>query len=113
MHNYHRLVKGPARHHALVHPDDLHRLGLSDGERVAVSTRVGREEIEVSASDEIMPGVISIPHGWGHNRQGTRLTIAQAHAGISLNDLVDDQAYDQVTGNAALNGVPCRLEKLA
>ena len=109
MHNFQRLVKGPSRSHALMHPDDLDRLSISDGDLVSVETRVGSEQINVEASDEIMPGVISIPHGWGHHRQGVKLKVAQEQRGISVNDIVDDQLYDPVTGNAALNGVPCRI----
>lgn len=109
MHNSQRLVKGPKRHHALMHPSDMKARDLVDGAMIVVETRVGKEQIEVQASDEIMQGVVSIPHGWGHNRPGTKLGIAQSHAGVSVNDLVDDKLYDPVTGNAALNGVPCKI----
>ena len=109
MHNSHRLVKGPKRYQALANPVDLENLSIPDGAIIEVETRVGKECIEVQASDEVMPGVLSIPHGWGHNRSGTQLNIAEQHAGVSVNDLVDDQFYDPVTGNAALNGVPCRI----
>ncbi|MCP6059611.1 hypothetical protein NL388_30615, partial [Klebsiella pneumoniae] len=64
MHNYHRLVKGKPRHQLLMHPDDLARRGLSDGQRVRVRSRVGSIEVEVAASLEMMPGVVSLPHGW-------------------------------------------------
>ncbi len=109
MHNSQRLVKGPKRYHALMHPSDMKARDLVDGGMIWVETRVGKEQIEVQASDEVMAGVVSIPHGWGHNRPGTKLGIAQNHAGVSVNDLVDDQLYDPVTGNAALNGVPCKI----
>lgn len=109
MHNSHRLVKGPKRYQALVNPSDLERLAIADGALIEVETRVGKERVEVQASDEVMPGVVSIPHGWGHNRSGIRLNIAEQHAGVSVNDLVDDQFYDPVTGNAALNGVHCQI----
>ncbi|KZZ09732.1 dehydrogenase [Oleiphilus sp. HI0079] len=109
MHNSHRLVKGPVRYHALVHPSDMERLGIEDCGLIEVETRVGKERVAVKASDEVMQGVVSIPHGWGHNRSGTRLNIAEQHAGVSVNDLVDDKVYDPVTGNAALNGVLCRI----
>ncbi len=106
MHNSHRLVKGNPRHQLLMHPDDALARGLADGSSVRVRSRVGEIEVEVQASAEMMPGVVSLPHGWGHNRGGTRLGIADAHAGASNNDLTDEQSLDVLSGNAALNGVP-------
>ena len=113
MHNFHRLMKGPKRYQALVHPTSLSALGILDGGVIEIETRVGKERIEVQSSDEIMPGVVSIPHGWGHNRPGTNLNIAEQHAGVSVNDLVDDQLFDPITGNAALNGVPCKISAVS
>jgi anaerobic selenocysteine-containing dehydrogenase len=113
MHNSHRLVKGQPRHQLLMHPADLAARKLSDGARVRVRSRVGVVEVEVAASDEMMPGVVSLPHGWGHTRAGTRMQIAHQHAGASNNDLTDDQFLDQVSGNAALNGVPVTVEAAA
>ncbi|MDB5985321.1 MAG: molybdopterin oxidoreductase family protein [Nevskia sp.] len=113
MHNFQRLVKGPVRTQLLMHPADLALRGLSDGARVEVRSRVGRVVVEVSASDEMMRGVVSLPHGWGHDRDGTRLDIAQAHAGVSNNDLTDENFLDAVSGNAALNGVPVTVEAIA
>ncbi len=106
MHNSQRLVKGPVRNRLLMHPGDLAARGLRDGAKVRVASRVGAVEVEVEASDAMMPGVVSLPHGWGHDRAGTRIGIAEAHAGVSPNDLTDDQYLDAVCGNAALNGVP-------
>lgn len=105
MHNYHRLVKGKPRHQLLMHPDDLVGRQLQDGQRVRVSSRVGSIEVEVLASTDMMPGVVSLPHGFGHGRPGMRLGIAQAQAGASANDLTDERQRDAVSGNAALNGV--------
>jgi anaerobic selenocysteine-containing dehydrogenase len=113
MHNYKRLMKGKPRHRALMNPEDLAELGLGSGDRVVIETRVGSEEIEVEASDEMMPGVISIPHGWGHNRQGIALRVAEAQPGASINDLLDHKRFDPVTGNAALNGEPCAVKVCA
>lgn len=110
MHNYERLVKGKPRHQLLMNPADLIARGLSDGQKVRVSSRVGQVEIEVQASDDMMPGVISLPHGWGHSRAGTRMQVAQNHAGVSANDLTDDRFSDVLSGNAALNGVPVSVE---
>jgi len=109
MHNYHRLVKGKPRHQLLMHPDDLASRGLDDGQRVRVSSRVGAIEVEVLASLEMMPGVVSLPHGWGHARPGVRMEIASGQPGSSANDLTDERQVDRVSGNAALNGVPVRV----
>lgn len=110
MHNYHRLVKGKPRHHLLMHPDDLASRGLNDGQRVRISSRVGAVEVEVLASTEMMPGVVSLPHGWGHGRPGVQLSIAMAQPGCSANDLTDERQLDALSGNAALNGVPVKVE---
>ena len=109
MHNSHRLVKGTPRHQLLMHPDDIAARGLIDGGRVRVRSRVGEVQVEVLASNEVMPGVVSLPHGWGHDRTGIRLGIAQAHAGVSNNDLTDEQYLDALSGNAALNGVSVQV----
>ncbi|HEY0503729.1 MAG TPA: molybdopterin-dependent oxidoreductase [Lysobacter sp.] len=110
MHNYQRLVKGQPRHQLLMHPIDLAHRRLQDGDRVRVRSRVGEIVVEVAASEDMMPGVVSLPHGWGHDRDGTRIGIAQQHAGASNNDLTDDQRLDGISGNAALNGVAVEVE---
>lgn len=110
MHNYHRLVKGKPRHQLLMHPRDLEGRGLVDGQRVRVRSRVGSVEVEVAASSEMMPGVVSLPHGWGHARPGVQLAIARAQAGASANDLTDERHLDLLSGNAALNGLPVEVE---
>jgi len=110
MHNYHRLVKGKPRHQLLMHPDDLASRGLSDGQRVRVSSRVGAIEVEVLASSEMMPGVVSLPHGWGHARPGVHMSIASEQPGASANDLTDERQLDELSGNAALNGVPVKVQ---
>jgi len=110
MHNSHRLVKGPRRDQLLMHPQDLAARGLRDGQRVTVSSRTGSIAIEVEATEAIMAGTVSLPHGWGHDREGARLGIASRHAGVSANDLTDERLIDVASGNAALNGVPVRVE---
>ncbi|MBG3939850.1 molybdopterin oxidoreductase family protein [Pseudomonas aeruginosa] len=110
MHNYHRLVKGKPRHQLLMHPRDLEGRGLVDGQRVRVRSRVGSVEVEVAASSEMMPGGVSLPHGWGHARPGVQLAIARAQAGASANDLTDERHLDLLSGNAALNGLPVEVE---
>lgn len=118
MHNVPRLMRGDDRCTLLIHPDDAARLGIeTDGSgeppRVRVVSRVGEVEVPAEISDEIRPGVVSLPHGWGHHRPGTRLSVAQQHPGASLNDLTDEQRVDPVCGNAAFSGVPVRVEPAA
>jgi anaerobic selenocysteine-containing dehydrogenase len=110
MHNYERLVKGPPRHRLLMNPQDLSARGLRDGGRVRLRSRAGAVEVEVEASADMMPGVVSLPHGWGHHREGVRLGVAQAHAGSSINDVTDAADIDALSGNAVLNGVPVIVE---
>jgi anaerobic selenocysteine-containing dehydrogenase len=110
MHNCHRLVRGKQRCTLLMHPEDAVRLGLEDGRIVAIRSRVGRIEAPLELSDEIMPGVVSLPHGWGHDRQGTRLSVAGQHPGASANDITDEQQVDPLIGTAVLNGVPVLIE---
>ncbi|MEB0123848.1 molybdopterin oxidoreductase family protein [Pseudomonas sp. CCI1.2] len=109
MHNYHRLVKGKPRHQLLMHPDDLISRGLIDGQWVRVSSRVGAVEVQVLGSAEMMPGVVSLPHGWGHARPGVQMVIAGNQPGVSANDLTDERQLDTLSGNAALNGVPVQV----
>lgn len=109
MHNYHRLVKGKPRHQLLMHPQDLAQRGLSDGQRVRISSRVGTVEVEVLASADMMPGVVSLPHGWGHARPGVQMKIASGQPGCSANDLTDERHLDALSGNSALNGVPVKV----
>jgi anaerobic selenocysteine-containing dehydrogenase len=111
LHNSHRLVKGKERCLALVHPLDAESRNLQDGDLALVSSRVGTVRIPVALSEDMMPGVISIPHGWGHHIEGIELGIARQHAGVNTNILTDDYFLDSVSANAALNGVPVSLAK--
>ncbi len=106
MHNFQRLVKGGDRCTLLMHPDDLVRRQLVDGDMVKVDSRAGGVEVLVESSDNMMPGVVSLPHGYGHNRDGIQMKIAVLHAGVSINDVTDDLHMDALSGNAAVNGVP-------
>ena len=109
LHNSHRLVKGPNRCTAMMNPSDAAERGLSDGQLVAVTSRVGEIQIPVEITDDVGPGTISIPHGWGHDRDGVRLSVARAHAGASLNDLTDPSRLDPLSGNAAFSGTPVEV----
>jgi anaerobic selenocysteine-containing dehydrogenase len=106
MHNSERLVKGPERCTLLMHPDDARARGLAAGDRVEVRSRAGAVEVPLALTAEMMPGVVSLPHGWGHSRPGTELSIASARPGASLNDVTDELAVDGLAGTAALSGVP-------
>jgi anaerobic selenocysteine-containing dehydrogenase len=109
MHNLEPLVKGKERCTAHVHPDDAARLGLRDGERARVSSRAGEVEVPVEVTHAVMPGVVSIPHGWGHDVDGVRMRVAAAHAGTNSNALADELLIDPLSGNAVLNGIPVEL----
>jgi anaerobic selenocysteine-containing dehydrogenase len=106
MHNVEVLVKGKPRCTLHVHPDDADRLGLADGADAEVSSRTGRVTIPVEVTDAIRPGVVSIPHGWGHDLSGVELSVARRHAGVNSNLLGDDELIDPLSGTAVLNGIP-------
>ena len=109
MHNSLRLVKGPERCTLLMHPEDARARGLGDGQTVQVRSRVGAVPVRLELTDAVMPGVVSLPHGWGHGRPGVQLRVAAAHAGVSLNDLTDDRAVDPLLGTAAFSGTPVHV----
>ncbi|MEE4278452.1 MAG: molybdopterin-dependent oxidoreductase [Halieaceae bacterium] len=113
MHNYRRLVKGPPRDHLLAHPEDLRARGIGDGDRVELASASGRVTVTVRASEEMMQGVVSLPHGFGHDRGAARLGTAARHAGVSCNDVTDAAYLDELSGNAAVNGVPVTLRAVA
>jgi anaerobic selenocysteine-containing dehydrogenase len=113
MHNLPALAKGPFRCTALVHPADAARLGLAPGARARIS-RSGRAiEVQVEVSDDMMPGVVSLPHGWGHDLPGARLEVAARRPGANLNAVLDEGLRDPLSGNAVLGGVPIELTPLA
>jgi anaerobic selenocysteine-containing dehydrogenase len=105
MHNLPMLAKGPFRCVALVHPTDAARLGLAHGARAQIAN-TGREiQVVVEISDEMAPGVVSLPHGWGHDQPGTRMSIAAARPGANINAILDDARRDPLSGNAVLSGI--------
>jgi anaerobic selenocysteine-containing dehydrogenase len=109
MHNLTPLVRGKPRCTAQVHPDDAAALELIDGEPATVSSAAGSIEIPVEVTDAVMPGVVSIPHGWGHDQPGVRMSVAEEHAGANSNALADETLVDALSGNAVLNGIPVRV----
>jgi anaerobic selenocysteine-containing dehydrogenase len=110
MHNLEPLVKGKNRCTMHVHPDDAERLGLADGGVATLRSRAGELDAPVEVTDAIMPGVVSIPHGWGHDAPGVRMRVAEEHAGVNSNVLADDELVDPLSGNAVLNGIPVEVE---
>ena len=111
MHNLHVLVKGNPRCTAQMNPADAARLGIADGDVTRVTSRVGTIELPAEVTDTVMPGVVSIPHGWGHGLRGVRLKVAAEHAGANSNRLADELALDPLSGNAVLNGLPVAVER--
>ena len=106
MHNIEVLVKGRPRCTLQIHPDDAAGLGVVDGGAARVTSRVGEVVAPVEVTDAVMPGVVSLPHGWGHDLPGSRLDIARQHAGVNSNVLTDPTVLDPLSGTAVLNGIP-------
>ncbi len=109
MHNIEVLVKGASRCTLHVHPDDADRLGLADGGVARITSRVGTVDAPVEVTDEVRPGVVSLPHGWGHDQPGTRLRVAAERAGVNSNVLTDHAALDPLSGTSVLNGIPVEV----
>jgi anaerobic selenocysteine-containing dehydrogenase len=109
MHNLPPLVKGKDRCTMHVNPDDAERLGLTDGGRARLTSATGSIEAPVEVTDAIRTGVVSIPHGWGHDAPGVRLDVARDHAGVNSNVLADTTLVDPLSGNAVLNGIPVEV----
>jgi anaerobic selenocysteine-containing dehydrogenase len=104
LHNSARLIKGRPRCTLLVHPDDARERGLVDGELAELITTRGTVAFAIELSDDMMRGVVSAPHGFGHDREGTRNAVATANAGVSINDVTDEMHLDRLTGNAGFSG---------
>jgi anaerobic selenocysteine-containing dehydrogenase len=111
MHNLEVLVKGKERCTLQMHPDDAGAAGVRDGEEVQVSNLTGSITVRVEVTEDIMPGVVSIPHGWGHGVPGVRLSIATRRPGVNSNLLASTQAMDALSGNAVLNAIPVTVER--
>jgi anaerobic selenocysteine-containing dehydrogenase len=110
MHNSQRLVRGKPQCTILMNPTDAAHRHLTPGQAVSVRSRVGSVALPLEISDEMMPGVVSIPHGWGHDRLGIQLEVAQQHAGESINDVTDNQTIDALCGTAAFNGTVVTID---
>ena len=109
MHNVNVLVKGKDRCTLLIHPDDAARSGVADGQLALVGSEAGQVEVPVEVSDEMMPGVVSLPHGWGHDKAGTRLSVANEHPGVNNNLLAPGHLTDPLSNNAVVNGIPVEV----
>ncbi|WP_422743650.1 molybdopterin-dependent oxidoreductase [Mycobacterium sp. WMMD1722] len=106
LHNVAPLMKGRDRCTLLMHDDDARRCGVADGQTVTVTSSGGSIEVPVEITDAIKPGVVSMPHGWGHGRSGTRMAVANASPGVNTNVLSPPGFLDEPSGNGALNGIP-------
>jgi len=109
MHNAPSLMTGRDRCTLLVHPDDAAKLGLADGKPARVESKAGSLVAPVEVSDEMMPGVVSLPHGWGHDKPGTALSVASRRAGVCNNVLAPGDLVDVPSGNQVVNGVPVEV----
>lgn len=113
MHNYNRLIKGSNRCTLFIHPNDAAKKQLKNGEIVKLKSRVGEINVPLEITDNVMIGVVCMPHGYGHNRKGTNIPTAEAHAGESVNDINDEQLIDTLTGNSVFGGVPVYVEAIS
>ena len=100
------LVSGPERCTLQMHSSDAARLALQTGDQARISSRAGSVVAQVEVTDDIAPGVVSLPHGWGHDRPGVRLGVAGRHAGVNTNVLAERDRFDPLSGTAVLNGIP-------
>lgn len=112
LHNSKRMVKDTARCTAQIHPQDASLCGIVDEQIISLSSRVGQINIPAEVTDKVMRGVVCVPHGWGHDKDGMQLNHAQSIAGVSCNDLTDEMVLDELSGNAVLNGVPVKIKGL-
>jgi anaerobic selenocysteine-containing dehydrogenase len=113
MHNSPRLMKGNDRCTLLMHPADARARNLQEGQEVEVSSNTGAIQLKLEMSEEMMPGVISIPHGWGHHLEGTRLQVAHERAGVNVNELTSNDRIDAPTGNAVFNGLAVEVTAIS
>ena len=112
MHNVPSLSRGKFRGTALVHRSDAERHGLVDGGRARITRGDKAIDVQVEITDDVMPGVVSLPHGWGHDLAGTQMSVARERPGANLNALLDESARDPLSGNAVLGGVEIAIRRL-
>jgi anaerobic selenocysteine-containing dehydrogenase len=108
-HNVRTLAKGKPRCLLQVHPDDARARGLVPGATALVQSATGRVEVAVELTDAVMPGVVSLPHGWGHDLDGVRLAVARERPGVNVNRLASNDVVDPLSGNPFLNGIPVEV----
>ena len=113
MHNAPRLMRGPDRCTLMLHPLDALARDIADGDLIEVRSSAGAVTVPAEVTDRLMPGVVSLPHGFGHARAGAQQSVAAEKPGASFNDLTDGNRLDELTGNAALSGVPVQVYRLA
>ncbi|MEV4671943.1 molybdopterin oxidoreductase family protein [Actinomadura sp. NPDC049382] len=113
LHNVPELVRGSNTCTLQLNPADAERIGVAAGDTVRVTSRTGTVEAVAEPTDTVMPGVVSLPHGWGHDRPGTHTAVAREHAGVNVNAVTDEQEIDPLSGNAVFNGVPVTLEAVS
>jgi anaerobic selenocysteine-containing dehydrogenase len=112
MHNLDMLTRGKDRCTVMIHPHDARPLDIGDGDAVTVSTQWGTLRINAEVTDEIMPGVLSIPHGWGHGQRGTRMGVANDHPGVNVNAIISEKEYDAASSISVVNGISVCIEKV-
>ena len=112
MHHSYRLIKGKNPCELMINPADAKTRGITPDSLVSVTSRAGQIQMPVLITDEMMPGVVCMPHLWGHNRKNTRQQVANANPGVSMNDITDVTVIDELTGNAIVNGVPVKVEAI-
>jgi anaerobic selenocysteine-containing dehydrogenase len=109
LHNVPALMKGKDRCTLLIHPDDAARCGVADSDIVTVKSEAGEITVPVEITDSIKPGVVSMPHGWGHGKPGTRMSVANNSPGANTNVLSPPTFIDEPSGNGVLNGIPVTI----
>ena len=109
LHNVPALMKGKDRCTLLIHPEDAARCGIGDNDVVTVKSAAGEIKVPVEITDAIKPGVVSMPHGWGHGKPGTRMSVANGSPGANTNVLSPPTFIDEPSGNGALNGIPVTI----
>jgi len=112
MHHSKRLVRGKTACTLMMHPEDARERGLEDAEEAMITSAAGSIQAPLEITDAMMRGVVCLPHAWGHNREGTRQRVANAHPGVSLNDITNEKVMDELTGNAVVHGVPVKVTKI-